>query len=404
MKQTKSLLYFSLVIIQCISVNCLAGVLKSENHYIANPIYCSINLIDLGSTKRVEVAFEISRLSNSNTPDQVEINYLIESQGKVVLEKKIDLGETSVEKINSTFYFNFSIDKDNQPGSVLKIIIRDMKTNDVIEKQAILSEAKTANSVSFGLKNLSNKNHNTYVMEGDSISFPDLNGDFPIYITRFDYEFLPAAPPMGNGIGSGARELRVDSMIVVKSNQPFTLDKKTLYFAQSDSSSTIGIGFIVVDKDYPKFSNVEKIAKSMIYISTDKEIQSFLTARDKKSVLDNFWINSGGSVENAKRLIKTYYQRVAYANKNFTTYKEGWKTDKGMIYIVFGRPDETYEVENGERWVYFLGKKRDRVTFEFFKRNNIFSGNHYELNRSPQYKKVYFTQVSKWRKGELEYE
>ena len=35
-----------------------------------------------------------------------------------------------------------------------------------------------------------------------------------------------------------------------------------------------------------------------------------------------------------------YYERIAYANEHFSSGKPGWMTDRGRIYIKFGRPDE----------------------------------------------------------------
>jgi GWxTD domain-containing protein len=37
-------------------------------------------------------------------------------------------------------------------------------------------------------------------------------------------------------------------------------------------------------------------------------------------------------------LMEEYFSRVEYANKHFTHYFEGWKTDMGMVYIIFGTP------------------------------------------------------------------
>ena len=37
-----------------------------------------------------------------------------------------------------------------------------------------------------------------------------------------------------------------------------------------------------------------------------------------------------------------YYRRVRFANEEFTQYKDGWKTDRGMIYILFGPPNQVF--------------------------------------------------------------
>ena len=38
--------------------------------------------------------------------------------------------------------------------------------------------------------------------------------------------------------------------------------------------------------------------------------------------------------------MEEYYSRVAYSNENFNSWGQGWETDMGMVYILFGSPDE----------------------------------------------------------------
>ena len=40
------------------------------------------------------------------------------------------------------------------------------------------------------------------------------------------------------------------------------------------------------------------------------------------------------------QVMNEYYRRVEYANKNFKSYTDGWNTDRGMIYITLGPPDQ----------------------------------------------------------------
>jgi len=362
-----------------------------------NQIYCELQVKNLGSLQQIEVAFEIARLSDTDEPTAIEAEYEILSNGKILEEKKLPI-IGNVEKINSTFYYNFLIERVTEPDATLKVTIIDLAANVEVSKSISLEVPNKA--VSFGLKNQSNPLNSSYVRPGESLIMKSASQK-PIFLVRFEHSFLPAAPPMGNNMSAGGPGLRVDSVIVVNTNTPFSLGKEALYFAQEDTTTVNGIGFRVVSEDYPKFKQVENLAQSMIYIATNKEINGFLSAADQKAALDNFWLNTGGSVGIAKALIKEYYQRVTYSNKNFTNYKEGWKTDRGIIYIVFGRPNEVANLPNGQQWVYFLGKKRKRVTFEFKRKPNIFSGFHYELFRSPRYKKVYYEAVEKWRKGEI---
>ena len=71
-----------------------------------------------------------------------------------------------------------------------------------------------------------------------------------------------------------------------------------------------------------------------------------------KAALDDFWIKCGGNVDKARELIRIYYTRVLYSNYYFTSYKEGWRSERGMIYIIYGPPDKVYKTSEGESWGY----------------------------------------------------
>ena len=67
-----------------------------------------------------------------------------------------------------------------------------------------------------------------------------------------------------------------------------------------------------------------------------------LTSEDEKiESFKRFWAQrdpSPGTDRN--ELMDEYYNRVAYANENYTGFRDGWKTDMGMIYIIFGSPSD----------------------------------------------------------------
>jgi GWxTD domain-containing protein len=58
-------------------------------------------------------------------------------------------------------------------------------------------------------------------------------------------------------------------------------------------------------------------------------------------------------------LMEEYFSRVAYANRHFTHYTEGWKSDMGMVYIIFGAPNNIerhpFDVDSKpyEIWSYY---------------------------------------------------
>ena len=77
-----------------------------------------------------------------------------------------------------------------------------------------------------------------------------------------------------------------------------------------------------------------------------------MNAEDKKLALDKFWLAKAGSEERGKELIRKYYNRVQDANNYFSSYTEGWRTDRGMISIIFGKPNVVTRTRREEIWSY----------------------------------------------------
>ncbi|HRR93724.1 MAG TPA: GWxTD domain-containing protein, partial [Bacteroidales bacterium] len=118
----------------------------------------------------------------------------------------------------------------------------------------------------------------------------------------------------------------------------------------------------------------------------------------------------GGNVEKARELIRIYYTRTLFANYYFTSWKEGWRTDRGMIYIIYGPPDKLYKSNEAETWGYRkpsvqskwgprYSVKEDYLFFTFKKRENIFTDNDFYLSRSETTVTYWDKAVQSWRKG-----
>lgn len=98
-------------------------------------------------------------------------------------------------------------------------------------------------------------------------------------------------------------------------------------------------------------------------------------------------------------MIRTYYSRVEMANKLFTAHKAGWATDRGMIYLIYGRPSSVSEVGPNITWVYRESETAPYIKFVFTKKENNFTENYYELIRRREYEDSWYSTVAKWRAG-----
>lgn len=234
-----------------------------------------------------------------------------------------------------------------------------------------------------------------YATENDTIRFTGSSGE--VFVYRIKAGFQAALPPMQVNLPAGQPVLAPDSLFSVAVNTDFRLPVG-LYFAQTDTATATGKGFLIADRAYPKLRKIDDVLAALVYISTNDEIAEINSSRDKKAALDNYWLRLGGNEENARRMIRIFYQRVEHANRYFTTYKEGWKTDMGMIYIIFGEPSALNRTANGEEWEYRTSGK-STIRFTFQPKANQFTGLHYELVRHARYRDVWYEYVDRWRHG-----
>jgi len=83
------------------------------------------------------------------------------------------------------------------------------------------------------------------------------------------------------------------------------------------------------------------------YLITDAERDAFLqlkTNQDRDTFIDNFWkIRNPDPTAPSNSAKDEHYRRLAYANEQygFRGADNGWRTDRGMVYITLGAPKQT---------------------------------------------------------------
>src|SRR5215510_9926780 len=107
------------------------------------------------------------------------------------------------------------------------------------------------------------------------------------------------------------------------------------------------------------------------YIITDEERKAFKalkTDEERDQFIENFWLRPDPDTpENEYK--EQYYERIQYANEKFSSGIPGWKTDRGRIYIRFGKPDEIESHPSGgsyERPSYEGGGSTSTYPFEIW--------------------------------------
>ena len=79
------------------------------------------------------------------------------------------------------------------------------------------------------------------------------------------------------------------------------------------------------------------------WIITDQEMQAFKhlsNDEERDQFIEQFWLRRNPNPDSPDNEFRDeHYRRIAYANEHFAAGKPGWKTDRGHIYIAYGKPD-----------------------------------------------------------------
>ena len=112
--------------------------------------------------------------------------------------------------------------------------------------------------------------------------------------------------------------------------------------------------------------------RQLKYISKDDEYKNLternITEEEKLKRFNDFWKKRDPNQDTeVNEYFEEYYYRVEYANKHFAHYSDGWRTDMGMVFIIFGMPN------NIERHPFEMNSKPYEIwTYYEFNRQLVF--------------------------------
>jgi len=79
------------------------------------------------------------------------------------------------------------------------------------------------------------------------------------------------------------------------------------------------------------------------YIISDQERKAFKNLsndEEREAFIEQFWLRRNPNPDSPDNEFREeHYRRIQYANDHYAAGKPGWKTDRGHVYISFGKPD-----------------------------------------------------------------
>ncbi|MFN2510382.1 MAG: GWxTD domain-containing protein [Pyrinomonadaceae bacterium] len=130
--------------------------------------------------------------------------------------------------------------------------------------------------------------------------------------------------------------LRLAIIFFVLNSVPFSFGQDSRS-AQDPSQKTRNV------KPELKKAYKDWLDKDVTYIITDEERKAFkklATDDERERFIEEFWRRRDPDPDTDENEFKEeYYERIAYTNEHFASGIPGWKTDRGRIWIMYGKPD-----------------------------------------------------------------
>ncbi len=220
------------------------------------------------------------------------------------------------------------------------------------------------------------------------------------FVKYYKPEFSPAKAPYAESGYLENPEIKPFDIfqVALQNGESFViqLPGQGAYVIQPTQDAETGKTVTQFYTDFPQISSDAQKVFALRYLTPQKEF-ALMLQDTAANTLKEFWFFEGRKKERSQEMMSTYYSRMQRANTLFTTYKEGWKTDRGMIFMVYGPPDGVYYQENQEVWEYGNNADYNDLKFVFTKNSNQFYSNEYYLERSCEFKNSWHKVVENWR-------
>ena len=154
--------------------------------------------------------------------------------------------------------------------------------------------------------------------------------------------------------------LALSLLVCVFAAQPQQDDKKQKAVARNPVQSETNAR-PMTDKERKKKENALRkelatpyrkwLNEDVSYIISDEERAVFVrlqTDEEREQFIENFWLRRDPSPDTIENEYKEeHYRRIAYANEHYASGIQGWRTDRGRIYITYGPADEVEDHSSG---------------------------------------------------------
>ncbi len=416
------------------------SVLPTEDRKSKIRIHGELNLNSLITSSDGDQNFGFSanvQIYNHRKNSDSDPSELVFSE---TLERKFEAG------IDRAVPYRFSIDADIEPGRhTIYIVVQDAVSNSrgILEISSLVpdrgNQKGDLSHISISGGSLSSESILTYHLPKDEKLTADYNVAHynEVKIIRrlmlFQADQEPARLMSSPNYGRSSIQWRG-----IRYNRYEIIETDTLFFEESGVSSIsqslpqlesgnyrleISVwartdsdwrqetfrarDFSFFTGSFPSVHSLEDLIGPMVYLMSDREFEQLtqLEGAEQRRAFDEFWLENTGSSERARETIAELAKRVEQANKQFTTYKEGWKTDMGMLYILLGEPWYVVRVRPDViQWLYNYNYTDPQRVYTFDKtrmEQDEYPFENFVLRRNQFYHTFQYKTIQDWRSGHI---
>lgn len=426
MQKAVKILGYSLVVIFVIVFASCTSSLKTPRK--------EMNLADIYNPSRSSLHpdFSVHHISDSNTivylriyPAELmysqanetgkslarfSINYKLlqydENRVKTILSDSARIEKTlDQENVRNTYFSALPLKTKKDFRYILQVIIKDELKLTQSRNYLIIDKTDPFNRQNFQL--LSSKNRYptfTYIFaKGEEflIKFNESGYD-SIIVDYFNLDRTLPRP-----VFSRAPEIRMKTfpdsswMLPFTDTSVFSIDMPGIFMFKMESDSKSGLTLYNFGADFPRLKNADDMLGPLVYLTSSAEFRDLRMKPNRKLAIDNYWLNIAGNMDDGREMIRVYYNRVLFSNLYFSSYKEGWKTDRGMVYVIFGAPDLLDKKPDEEIWIYRTKRSGSKIEFRFKRNNTPLSFDDFILDRNSSSTAVWSEAVETWKRGKI---
>lgn len=312
--------------------------------------------------------------------------------------------QTIIYNQKPTSTFNFDLSLKDSSNYMLDIFIQDDLFTTFTHQYILIEKKNKYNKNDIILFNKKQELiTKPWVSDSDTIYFRVKDGlPQKWFVAWYTNSFKLVSPPYSMSTNKDYNIPEPDSIRLkpICDTCYFTLSQNKLLHLYIDSIGD-GITLFNFSNEFPKLIRPSQLLQPLRLLTTQKEFNELNAIADKKEAVDQFWLRTTDNISRARELIRVFYTRVNLANQYFTSYTEGWKTDRGMIYIIFGLPTTLYKSPVLEQWIYGTPESNKVLIFNFYKKYHPFSNNHFVLERNESYKISWLQAIDTWRNGRI---